>query len=56
MTVENCIRLLKVYQRRIDLQGDEFAESKPDGRGRDAEEIASILRTSKKAIHSSGKK
>ena len=50
MTVENAIKRLKIFQRRIDLQGPDYAESMPDGRGRDSEERASILKNSTKAL------
>ena len=50
MTVENAIKLLATYKHRIELQGADYAESKPDGRGRDSAERASILRVSTKAL------
>lgn len=49
MTVENCIKWLKIFKRRIELQGTEFSESQPDGRGRDSDERASITKTATKA-------
>ena len=50
MTVETCLKLLETYKKRIALQGSDYAESNPDGRGNDSDERATILRKAKAAL------
>lgn len=50
MTKENCIRLVKLYEQRIDLQSDKYKDQPVPGRGKSTDERNYIRKTATKAL------